>query len=599
MAESDIAQMFTPVTIGSRIMCLVAAIICLAIAYCSTIDPYESYDLSSRIESPEDELQQVDGSFDNETDIQVPKTIDDPVARLGQYFQTDMTASPEISTEEAIPASPTEEVAGAKELATLIDPPEEDSAARDHPAILSPSIASPEDSNAIVVDSANPVALPESLEDSAALFEPAENARLPEIPKESSPLVRTQDDDLRRISNDLSSQNIFPPTTRRVVVVGNGMSVQGSNAGELIDTFGEVVRFNLFKTKGYEKDAGTKATNWVISSIKDPKDMDKSELRLVTRAMVLLPDGSKSSKVKETLLRLEKSPKLPKKAKIWSGVLPKELAMLREKYGLEEKHVSSGLQMLAYHSMNPKNRPVSFIGFDFETGSHQHYWEQKVKNETCHNMGGEAAVLQKMVDDGLLHRLLPRPVQTVDATEYDARCKIVCNLGMGLCKKLTGAAIDEYERDPAAWEQRHRMVSPGNQAIELAQKKQAAKERRRTAALIVGGLATLGATYPPEEDTSDSSMAAKRKLDAARKESQQREEALRLEKKEELKAERDSAKEWEVENAAAHQQQVHAILAPQKAMHEENTKLQSNTGLIVQSSKEWQEKQIGKRATGR
>eukprot|EP00854_Cymbomonas_tetramitiformis_P015935 gene15935-18893_t len=514
MAESDIAQMFTPVTIGSRIMCLVAAIICLAIAYCSTIDPYESYDLSSRIESPEDELQQVDGSFDNETDIQVPKTIDDPVARLGQYFQTDMTASPEISTEEAIPASPTEEVAGAKELATLIDPPEEDSAARDHPAILSPSIASPEDSNAIVVDSANPVALPESLEDSAALFEPAENARLPEIPKESSPLVRTQDDDLRRISNDLSSQNIFPPTTRRVVVVGNGMSVQGSNAGELIDTFGEVVRFNLFKTKGYEKDAGTKATNWVISSIKDPKDMDKSELRLVTRAMVLLPDGSKSSKVKETLLRLEKSPKLPKKAKIWSGVLPKELAMLREKYGLEEKHVSSGLQMLAYHSMNPKNRPVSFIGFDFETGSHQHYWEQKarrpplllkpihlpscvrVKNETCHNMGGEAAVLQKMVDDGLLHRLLPRPVQTVDATEYDARCKIVCNLGMGLCKKLTGAAIDEYERDPAAWEQRHRM---------------AAKERRRTAALIVGGLATLGATYPPEEDTSDSSMAAKRK----------------------------------------------------------------------------------------
>ena len=50
-----------------------------------------------------------------------------------------------------------------------------------------------------------------------------------------------------------------------------------------------------------------------------------------------------------------------------------------------------------------------FAGFDFEAADHQHYWEHKMKNATCHNMRGEASALQQMVEQGLIHRLMPAP----------------------------------------------------------------------------------------------------------------------------------------------------------------------------------------------
>jgi len=77
---------------------------------------------------------------------------------------------------------------------------------------------------------------------------------------------------------------------------------------------------------------------------------------------------------------------------------------------------------------------VYFAGFDFEAADHQHYWEQKMKNATCHNMAGEASALQMMVEQGLIHRLMPAPEPAAAAfDEYDPVCKIVCN-EQGVCK---------------------------------------------------------------------------------------------------------------------------------------------------------------------
>jgi hypothetical protein len=42
-----------------------------------------------------------------------------------------------------------------------------------------------------------------------------------------------------------------------LVVVGSGTSLLGSNLGAVIDSFKEVVRFNLFVTKGFEADVGS------------------------------------------------------------------------------------------------------------------------------------------------------------------------------------------------------------------------------------------------------------------------------------------------------------------------------------------------------
>lgn len=49
----------------------------------------------------------------------------------------------------------------------------------------------------------------------------------------------------------------------KIVLIGNGASLLNQNLGKIIDTqFDEVVRFNNFQIKGFEKDVGTKTTIW-------------------------------------------------------------------------------------------------------------------------------------------------------------------------------------------------------------------------------------------------------------------------------------------------------------------------------------------------
>ena len=48
----------------------------------------------------------------------------------------------------------------------------------------------------------------------------------------------------------------------KVILIGNGGSLKGTNLGHKIDQFDEVVRINEAKTIGWEKDAGTKFTIW-------------------------------------------------------------------------------------------------------------------------------------------------------------------------------------------------------------------------------------------------------------------------------------------------------------------------------------------------
>ncbi|KAK3240308.1 hypothetical protein CYMTET_49845 [Cymbomonas tetramitiformis] len=119
---------------------------------------------------------------------------------------------------------------------------------------------------------------------------------------------------------------------------------------------------------------------------------------------------------------------------------------------------------------------VAFIGFDFGTGSHQHYWETKQKNETCHNMLGEAKVIEKMVSEGLLYRLGKAPkIEADDSFDtYDPNCKIVCYTDGG-CKKLTGQAFLSYMKNPLAWEDKHGMRSLGKRV----DSKMYAKEKRK------------------------------------------------------------------------------------------------------------------------
>ena len=54
----------------------------------------------------------------------------------------------------------------------------------------------------------------------------------------------------------------------KIVIIGNGASLLDHQFGDQIDQFDEVVRFNDFRIKGYEKYVGTKTTIWARNTSK-------------------------------------------------------------------------------------------------------------------------------------------------------------------------------------------------------------------------------------------------------------------------------------------------------------------------------------------
>lgn len=51
----------------------------------------------------------------------------------------------------------------------------------------------------------------------------------------------------------------------KCILVGNSSNILNKELGSYIDNFENVVRFNRFKVKDFEKDLGTKCTYWVLN----------------------------------------------------------------------------------------------------------------------------------------------------------------------------------------------------------------------------------------------------------------------------------------------------------------------------------------------
>lgn len=54
-------------------------------------------------------------------------------------------------------------------------------------------------------------------------------------------------------------------TYSSTIIVGNGRSVLGSQAGRAVDSFAKVIRFNEFQIDGFEEHVGTRCDMWVVS----------------------------------------------------------------------------------------------------------------------------------------------------------------------------------------------------------------------------------------------------------------------------------------------------------------------------------------------
>lgn len=66
---------------------------------------------------------------------------------------------------------------------------------------------------------------------------------------------------------------------KSIAVVGNSPNLMGKNLGKDIDSHDYVVRFNNFKTKGFEADYGTRTDIWVCCQANDVVNRPEEEIR--------------------------------------------------------------------------------------------------------------------------------------------------------------------------------------------------------------------------------------------------------------------------------------------------------------------------------
>jgi hypothetical protein len=74
---------------------------------------------------------------------------------------------------------------------------------------------------------------------------------------------------------------------KEIIVIGNGSSVLQYKIGEIIDKFGNIIRFNDFQTKGYEKYIGSRTTIWARSNSLRTKNRNR---KLFNEILVSSPE---------------------------------------------------------------------------------------------------------------------------------------------------------------------------------------------------------------------------------------------------------------------------------------------------------------------
>ncbi len=73
-------------------------------------------------------------------------------------------------------------------------------------------------------------------------------------------------------------------SSKKIILVGNGTDAVSREAGEQIDSFDVVVRFNNFKIEGYEKNVGTKTDIWAtrMCDTIDHTGKDENDFKIIS-----------------------------------------------------------------------------------------------------------------------------------------------------------------------------------------------------------------------------------------------------------------------------------------------------------------------------
>jgi hypothetical protein len=167
-----------------------------------------------------------------------------------------------------------------------------------------------------------------------------------------------------------------------IIVVGNGSSLIDIKNGSRIDSFEKVIRFNSFKTKGFEDFVGIKTTSWVTCNA---CHIDKKFNEVIYHSWT-------HDKNKDPIF-LNLQEKFPNIISLDLGLI-KEANLILEKVDL--KAPSTGL--LAILHFLKTEQMVTITGFDWWSRSAHHYGDNEVRG-TIHKPDLE----MKRINDLSIH----------------------------------------------------------------------------------------------------------------------------------------------------------------------------------------------------
>jgi hypothetical protein len=177
-----------------------------------------------------------------------------------------------------------------------------------------------------------------------------------------------------------------------MIIVGNGTSLIEKQHGKLIDSFDDVVRFNAYKTEGYEQSTGSKTTIW----------FNVIEFQNKKHPLILKP-------YREVYLHSWQWDK--SKCKLWNSFAPlfacpvskveRTTILEVQEYAKDKDYFAYSTGMIAIWLMLKMRPHVTITGFDWWEREKHHYSDNAVRG-TMHQPKKEHAVIQKLAAEGRL-----------------------------------------------------------------------------------------------------------------------------------------------------------------------------------------------------
>lgn len=189
----------------------------------------------------------------------------------------------------------------------------------------------------------------------------------------------------------------------RVILLGNGPSATQSSLGKVIDSYDIVVRFNCWRTKGFEDRLGTRCDVWAVNL--SPRDTEKFLAKQAKHRrpgqFLVFPGPGTSRKRVDQISALVK--------RCYSGV-PREIVPRKYPDRLNEelgKRATTGLVALRY--LLDYYDKVDLHGFDILAGAGcvaTHYWGGKSNIYRAHKPLGEARMIRDWIRQGRVGLLI-------------------------------------------------------------------------------------------------------------------------------------------------------------------------------------------------